>query len=96
VNRVKDEQEYRDKMMRAEIAGKAAAPQFKEEEFFEYHIYTLERAATIKENQTKQISLVNADIIPVKKELLYYGAAYYYYNCYGEAISNRRLECSWK
>jgi len=92
VNRVKDEQEYRDKMMRvAEIAGKAAAPQFKEEEFFEYHIYTLERAATIKENQTKQISLVNADTIPVKKELLYYGTAYYYYNRYGEAISNQKV-----
>jgi hypothetical protein len=92
VNRVKDEQEYRDKMMRvAEIAGKAGAPQFKEEEFFEYHIYTLERPATIKENQTKQISLVNADTIPVKKELLYYGAAYYYHNRYGEAISNQKV-----
>src|SRR4030066_1007781 len=71
VNRVKDEYEYKDKMLRlAEVASKAA-PQFKEEEFFEYHIYTLQRPSTIKENQTKQISLVSADNIPVKKELLY-------------------------
>jgi hypothetical protein len=92
VNRVRDEHEYRDKMMRvAEIAGKAAGPQFREEEFFEYHIYTLERPATIKENQTKQISLVNADTIPVKKELLYYGAAYYYHSRHGEAISNQKV-----
>lgn len=92
VNRVRNEYEYRDKMMQvAEMAAKAAAPQFKEEEFFEYHIYTLSRPATIKENQTKQISLVNSNNIPVKKELLYHGAAYYYYNRYGEAISNQKV-----
>jgi hypothetical protein len=92
VNRVKDEYEYKDKMLRvAEMAAKPAAQQFKEEEFFEYHIYTLQRPATIKENQTKQISLINADTIPVKKELLYYGALYYYYNQHGEAITNEKI-----
>src|SRR5574341_672094 len=46
VNRVKNEYEYRDKMMRvAEGAAKAAAPQFREDSFFEYHIYTLEHAS---------------------------------------------------
>jgi hypothetical protein len=93
VNRVKNEFEYKDKMMRvAELAAaKAPAPQFKEDSFFEYHIYTLARPATVKDNQTKQISLVTADDIPVKKELLYYGANYYYYNRYGEAMSNQKI-----
>jgi hypothetical protein len=92
VNRVKDEHEYNDKMLRAaEIAAKPAAQQFKEEEFFEYHIYTLERTSTIRENQTKQISLVNAGKIPVKKELLYYGARYYYYNHHGDTITNQKV-----
>ena len=91
VNRVKDEYEYKDKMLRAAEMVAKAAPQFKEEEFFEYHIYTLERPATIKENQTKQIGLVNADTIPVQKELLYYGAAYYYYNRYGDAMTNQKV-----
>ena len=91
VNRVKDEYEYKDKMLRAAEMAAKAAPQFKEEEFFEYHIYTLERPATIKENQTKQIGLVNADTIPVQKELLYYGAAYYYYNRYGDAMTNQKV-----
>lgn len=92
VNRVKDEQGYLDKMKRAIVMeAKAAAPQFKEESFFEYHIYTLERPATVKDNQTKQISLVTADDIPVRKELLYYGANYYYYSRYGEAISNQKI-----
>ncbi len=46
-----------------------AAPQggFAEESFFEYHLYTLERPATIKDNQTKQISLLSAEKVGVKK-----------------------------
>jgi hypothetical protein len=92
VNRTTNEYEYKDKLMRvAEMAAKAAAPQFKEDSFFEYHLYTLERPATVKDNQTKQISLVTADNIPVKKELLYYGANYYYTSRYGEAISNQKI-----
>jgi len=38
-------------------AGKARAPQFEEEAFFEYHLYSLTRPATVADNETKQISL---------------------------------------
>jgi hypothetical protein len=38
------------------MEGKAA-PQFEEQAFFEYHLYTLQRPATVADNQTKQISL---------------------------------------
>jgi len=91
VNRAKDEMEYKKGLMRAAEAAAKPAAQFREEEFFEYHIYTLQRQATIKDNQTKQISLVNADDIPVKKELVYYGAQYYYRSTYGEKISNQKI-----
>ncbi|RLB05206.1 MAG: DUF4139 domain-containing protein [Deltaproteobacteria bacterium] len=92
VNRVKDEYEYKDKMLRAEMAEVAKGrPQFKEEAFFEYHIYTLQRPATIKQNQTKQIGLVSVDNIPVKKELIYYGSRYYYRNRHGQPISNQKI-----
>jgi hypothetical protein len=92
VNRVKDEFEYKNKMLRAAVAeASAKKEQFKEEEFFEYHIYTLQRPSTIKDNQTKQISLISADTIPVKKELLYRSARYYYYNQHGEVISNQKV-----
>jgi hypothetical protein len=92
VNRVTNEYEYKEKMLRAAVAeARKAKPQFKQEEFFEYHLYTLKRPATIKNNQTKQISLVNADTVPVKKELLYYGARYYYRNRHGETISNQKV-----
>jgi hypothetical protein len=92
VNRIKDKFEYENKMMHvAEAAAKAPAPQFQEDSFFEYHIYTLERSATVKDNQTKQISLVTANDIPVKKELLYNGANYYYFNRFGDVMSNQKV-----
>jgi hypothetical protein len=68
-----------------------AEEQFVEDEFFEYHIYTLQRPSTIKNNQTKQISLITADSIPVKKELVYHGAQYYYRSQYGHKISGQKV-----
>jgi len=92
VNRVRDEQDLRARVLAKEAAApKAAAPQFKEEEFFEYHIYTLQRPSTLKNNQTKQISLVTADQVPVKKEFVYFGARQYYQSRYGEVASNQKV-----
>jgi len=51
-------------------AAEAAPPQFAEEAFFEYHLYTLRRKTTVKDNQTKQISLLGADGIPLKKRYI--------------------------
>jgi hypothetical protein len=93
VNRVKDKAEYEDRMMGlAKREAKAnSAPQFKEDSFFEYHIYTLERPATVRDNQTKQISLVQAKDIPVRKELIFHGAPYYYYGQYGEIAADQKI-----
>lgn len=92
VHRVRDDYDYRAKMMDFAMAeARPAEPQFKQEKFFEYHIYTLQRSSTIKDKQTKQISLITADTIPVKKELRYYGAQYYYRNRQGTAISNQKI-----
>jgi hypothetical protein len=70
---------------------KAGAPQFEEEAFFEYHLYTLERPTTIKDNQTKQISLLQAAGIPVKKELLLVGRSGWYRNQYGTLTQNEKV-----
>ncbi|HLD82617.1 MAG TPA: hypothetical protein VI976_01550, partial [Candidatus Omnitrophota bacterium] len=48
-----------------------AAPQFEEKAFFEYHMYTLQRKATVKDNQTKQITLLSANNVAVKKLFIY-------------------------
>lgn len=45
--------------------------QFEEKSFFEYHMYTMTRPTTISQNETKQISLLNAADAPVKKEMIY-------------------------
>jgi hypothetical protein len=47
--------------------GGAADKSFAEETLFEYHLYTLDRPTTIKDNQDKQISLLTAQDIPMTK-----------------------------
>jgi hypothetical protein len=59
-------------MMRA--AKEEAYAGFAEESFFEYHLYTLGRSTAIKNNQVKQVELLTAASIPVKKLFIYEGA----------------------
>ncbi|MDG1662631.1 MAG: DUF4139 domain-containing protein [Pseudomonadales bacterium] len=54
------------------------APKMSEESLFEYHLYTLNRPATIQNQQSKQVSLLAAANIPVTKELVLSGDHYYY------------------
>ena len=84
VNRVKDELSGAD-IMPPPMARmtKAAAPEMKEESLFEYHLYTLDRPTTLKENQTKQVALLSAGQVPVRKEYLLKGQSYYYQSGYG-------------
>jgi len=49
----------------------SVAPQFQEKEFFEYHLYALDRKTTIADNETKQLSLLNAAGVPVKKVFVF-------------------------
>lgn len=49
-----------------------------QEDYFEYHLYTLARPTTILDKQTKQIALLSAHDIPVKKTLELRGLGYYY------------------
>ena len=87
----------RDDSRRAmEMAAKAASPaaadrEFKSEGFFEYHLYTLDGRTTIKDSQTKQLTLLSAADIPVDKRFIYYGAASYHRTQYGVPISNQKV-----
>ena len=76
---------------RMDMAVKAAAPQFAEESFFEYHLYTLERKTTIKDNQTKQLSLFQASGIPVTKKLLLVGEPWFYRGQYGTLTQDQKV-----
>ncbi|MBV8721285.1 MAG: DUF4139 domain-containing protein, partial [Candidatus Eremiobacteraeota bacterium] len=49
-----------------------------QENYFEYHLYTLARPTTIQNNQTKQVTLLVAHAVPVRKTLELRGSASYY------------------
>ncbi|MFQ3549422.1 MAG: DUF4139 domain-containing protein [Armatimonadota bacterium] len=70
--RIKKQTDYRDFLLYEAGRGEAAAtPQFEEKSFFEYHIYKMARTTTIADAESKQISLLNASNVPVKKEMTY-------------------------
>ena len=57
-----------------------AQPQFEQENFSEYHLYSLARRTSIEDKETKQISLLNATGVAVQKLLLVAGQPYFYRN----------------
>jgi hypothetical protein len=86
-------QEVREMAQVAVMRATAAAPQpqFQEQTFFEYHLYTLQRPTTIKNNETKQISLLSSANFNIKIELVITGQPYYFqgYNNPGEPIKEK-------
>jgi hypothetical protein len=68
------------------MAAKAAEVEdLRQESLFEYHLYTLQHPTTLAENQTKQVALLSAADISVRKEFLLAGANHYYFGRYGDA-----------
>src|SRR5436305_4464609 len=62
------------------VAAKAAAPQFDQENFSEYHLYTLGRKTSVEDKETKQISLLQGSGVPVEKRFVVNGQNIYYHN----------------
>jgi hypothetical protein len=92
IHRAATRGEVRDALERASKLAVAEAPrQFQQEAFFEYHLYTLQGRTTIKDNQTKQLSLLSASEIPIRKELRSYGASQYYRGPLGTPLSNQKV-----
>ena len=61
------------------IAGAANAPApFQQESFSEYHLYSLNRRTSIFDQESKQISLLNASRFPLRKVYVVNGQGYYY------------------
>ncbi len=90
VHRVRPPQE--DAMARKELMAAAAAPQFEEQPFFEYHIYDLARPTTIKNNQTKQISLFEAAGVGIEKEYRLSGSRGFFSRPYPERKQKQSVE----
>ena len=75
VNRARPPAARRSEMAVARAVG-AAAPV--EEGLLDYHLYTFERATSIADRQTKQLALLTASAVPVRREYLLSGGGWYY------------------
>lgn len=69
VNRVQEPGLNRGGRMEMAMA-KVADGNFQEEQFAEYHLYTMQRPATISNNEIKQLSLLECTNVPVRKKLV--------------------------
>jgi len=93
LNRVVDEYKARDAVAgRMELASKVASPApFAEQSFFEYHLYSLQRPTTIKNQQTKQVSLLSADRIPVSKRYIFTGSPQYFHSRFTGVMAKQKV-----
>lgn len=65
-------------LAREAVAAKAA-PQFQQENFSEYHLYSLGRRTSVEDKESKQISLLEGSGIPVEKQFVVNGQNFYYH-----------------
>jgi hypothetical protein len=80
LNRISQVGGLRADAAREMVMNKAAAPQFAQEAFSEYHLYTLGRKTSVEDKETKQISLLQGSGVPVEKIFVVNGQSYYYHN----------------
>jgi hypothetical protein len=69
--------------MEADMRLAASAPaeaKMAQESFSDYHLYTLDRKTTVNNNETKQVSMLEATGFPVRKRYIVNGQSYYYRN----------------
>ncbi len=58
-------------LMAAPAKGARMKNEFKEESFFEYHLYKLDRKSDVLNNEAKQLALLSANNVKVEKKLTY-------------------------
>ena len=93
INRAVSRDESRKVMELAALAAPTSdgSREFTSEGFFEYHLYTLDGRTTLKDKQTKQLSLLSATGVPVEKRFIYYGAADHFRAQHGTPMSNQKV-----
>jgi hypothetical protein len=72
-------------------AAAPAAPQFKEEGMFEYHLYTLDRPTNLLDKEQKQVSLLSAANIALQKKLIFFGQSYWLRQQVGAVFENQKV-----
>lgn len=77
VNRVR-RQDSRVYALAAPAPARAKAAEATQEALLDYHLYSFGRPTSIADNQTKQLALLSASAVPVRREYLLAGNEYYY------------------
>jgi len=80
------------------VPQRAPAPSFKQEELFEYHLYTLDQPTTVRDKEKKQVTLLSAASVPVKKKLVLNGAEHLFRAGTHPMLANQkvRVELEWQ
>jgi hypothetical protein len=92
VHRAQPPMQFLDRRQRNDLPMAAAsADAFKEESLFEYHLYTLDRPSTIRNAQTKQIQLLQAEGIRVTKDYVLNGGTQYFQSVWSGPPSKEKV-----
>jgi hypothetical protein len=91
VNRVREDEDQMATRSMAKAAEAGGNAGFREEGLFEYHLYTLGRPTTVLDKEQKQVTLLEAQNIGVKKRLIFFGQPYYFRGQYGELPKNQKV-----
>ena len=83
IHRAPQERNRRNEYHALKAATEVPESSFEERTFFEYHLYDLPRPTTIKNNQTKQIRLLEGSGVRTDKVYQLAGAPWYYTQQYG-------------
>ena len=83
VNRVR-QQDSRVYSMAAPAPARAKAAEATQEALLDYHLYSFERPTSIADNQTKQLALLSASAVPVRRQYLLAGNDWYYRDRYNQ------------
>jgi hypothetical protein len=74
------------------VAAKAASAEMREEAFAEYHLYTLERATTVKDRQQKQVALLEADGVRAVRSYVVESPQWWYLQRVGKQKQDVRVD----
>src|SRR5882724_4179122 len=80
LNRIQNAPAVAGMAMDAMVTKAKRAEQFAQENFSEYHLYSLGRKTSVEDKETKQISLLQGSDVPVRKIFVVNGQNWYYHN----------------
>ncbi|MBX7186824.1 MAG: DUF4139 domain-containing protein [Vicinamibacteria bacterium] len=83
--------QFLEQRQRLDMPMAAGALAFQEEGLFEYHLYTLDRPSTLKNAQTKQIQLLQAEGIRITKDYVLNGGTQYFQSVFSGPPSKEKI-----